>query len=77
MVLWNIGVQKLGAMTSGLFLNFNPIFTVILAFFLLGEQLTWMQGVGSCIVIIGSYLFSYFKTREISIRVAVKPRLAK
>ena len=26
MVFWNIGVQKLGATTSGIFLNFNPIF---------------------------------------------------
>ncbi|WP_078380042.1 DMT family transporter [Sutcliffiella halmapala] len=77
MVLWNIGVQKLGATTSGLFLNFNPIFTVILAFFLLGEQLTWIQAVGSCIVILGSYLFTYFKTRVISIQIAVKPRLVK
>ncbi|WP_223702492.1 DMT family transporter [Sutcliffiella deserti] len=76
MVLWNIGVKNIGATTSGLFLNFNPIFTVILAFILLGEQLTWMQGLGSCIVIIGSYLFTYFKTRKISITIAVKPRLA-
>ncbi len=35
MVLWNIGVQKLGATTSGIFLNFNPIFTAILAFLFL------------------------------------------
>ena len=25
MVFWNVGVQKLGATTSGIFLNFNPI----------------------------------------------------
>ena len=63
MVLWNIGVQKLGATTSGIFLNFNPIFTSILAFLFLGEQMTWIQGIGSGIVILGCYLFSHFKTK--------------
>ncbi|MDC2866624.1 MULTISPECIES: DMT family transporter [unclassified Bacillus (in: firmicutes)] len=62
MVFWNIGVQKLGATTAGIFLNFNPIFTAILAFLLLGEQMTWMQIVGSVIVISGCYLFSHFKS---------------
>lgn len=66
MVLWNIGVQKLGATTSGIFLNFNPIFTSILAFFLIGEQLTWLQGVGGIIVISGCFLFSYFKTKGLA-----------
>ncbi|EMA6344156.1 DMT family transporter [Bacillus cytotoxicus] len=62
MVLWNIGVQKLGATTSGIFLNFNPIFTAILAFLFLGEALTWVQVLGTAIVITGCYLFSHFKT---------------
>ena len=60
MLLWNICVQNLGSTTSGVFLNFNPIFTAILAFLFLGEQLTWIQGIGSIIVITGCYLFSYF-----------------
>jgi drug/metabolite transporter (DMT)-like permease len=63
MLLWNIGVQKLGATTSGIFLNFNPIFTAIIAFMLLGERLTWIQGVGSLIVIAGSFLFTFFKRK--------------
>jgi len=62
MVLWNICIQKLGSTISGVFLNFNPIFTSILAFIFLGEQMTWIQGIGSAIVISGCYLFSYFKT---------------
>jgi len=64
MLLWNIGVQNVGATTSGIFLNFNPIFTAILAFVLLGERMTWIQGVGSCIVIIGCFLFTYFKKKS-------------
>ncbi|HWO97638.1 MAG TPA: DMT family transporter [Bacillus sp. (in: firmicutes)] len=71
MVFWNIGVQKLGATTSGIFLNFNPIFTAILAFLLLGEQMTWIQAIGSGIVITGCYLFARFKTNAISKRKCV------
>ncbi|MEC1179477.1 DMT family transporter [Metasolibacillus meyeri] len=63
MLLWNIGVQKLGATTAGIFLNFNPIFTAILAFLFLGEQLTWIQGLGGVLVIAGCYLFSHFKNK--------------
>lgn len=62
MVFWNIGVQKLGATTSGIFLNFNPIFTAILAFLFLGEQITWVQIFGTFVVVTGCYLFSHFKT---------------
>ncbi len=62
MVFWNIGVQKLGATTSGIFLNFNPIFTAILAFIFLREELTWIQISGTIIVVTGCYLFSHFKT---------------
>ncbi|MET1013368.1 MAG: DMT family transporter [Paenisporosarcina sp.] len=62
MLLWNIGVQKLGATTSGIFLNFNPVFTAILAFFFLDERMTVVQGFGSLIVIIGSVLFTMVKT---------------
>ncbi|MBZ5199667.1 DMT family transporter [Planomicrobium chinense] len=61
-VLWNIGVKKLGATTSGLFLNFNPVFTAVLAFFILGEQMTGAQLLGSAVVIGGCFLFSYFGT---------------
>jgi drug/metabolite transporter (DMT)-like permease len=66
MVFWNIGIQKLGSTTSGIFLNFNPVFTAILAFLFLREQLSWIQGIGGFIVILGCFLFSHFKTKAIS-----------
>lgn len=64
MLLWNICLQKIGSTTSGVFLNFNPIFTSILAFLILGEHMTWKQVIGSAIVISGCYLFSFFKTKR-------------
>lgn len=67
MLLWNIGIQNLGASRAGVFLNFNPVFTSILAFIFLGEKLTWMQFVGGLIVICGCYLFSYFQKHKFPI----------
>ncbi|WP_027352146.1 DMT family transporter [Desulfotomaculum nigrificans] len=58
MVFWNIGIQKIGGTRSGMFLNFNPIFTAILAYFLLGEQMSPAQVVGTVLVIAGVYLFT-------------------
>lgn len=58
MVFWNIGVQKLGGTSAGMYLNFNPVFTAILAYLLLGEHLSWMQVVGSALVILGVYAFA-------------------
>ncbi|WP_257216149.1 DMT family transporter [Lysinibacillus sphaericus] len=63
MVFWNIGVQKLGATTSGIFLNFNPIFTALLAYLFIGENMSWLQGIGGIIVIVGCYLFTQFKAK--------------
>lgn len=77
MLLWNIGVQKLGATTSGIFLNFNPIFTAILAFLLLGERMTWIQGIGSAIVITGCFLFTYFKGKPIPFQTILHPYTRK
>ena len=64
-VLWNLGVQKLGATASGIFLNFNPIFTAILAFLVLGEQMAGIQVIGSAIVITGCFFFAFFKTKKL------------
>ncbi len=63
MVFWNIGLQKLGATTSGIFLNFNPIFTALLAYLFIGENMSWLQGIGGLIVIVGCYLFTQFKAK--------------
>ena len=71
MLFWNICVHNLGSTTSGMFLNFNPIFTALIAFLLLGEKLSWIQGIGSVIVIAGCYLFSYFAKKKASISIGV------
>jgi drug/metabolite transporter (DMT)-like permease len=58
MLFWNMGVQKVGGTKSGIFLNFNPIFTALLSFWLLGESMTVVQCIGTVLVISGVYLFT-------------------
>ncbi|MFJ7661113.1 DMT family transporter [Lysinibacillus sp. NPDC097162] len=64
MLFWNMCVYNIGSTTSGVFLNFNPIFTAILAFLLLGEKMSWIQGIGSFIAIGGCFLFSYYTKKS-------------
>ncbi|QRG68372.1 DMT family transporter [Brevibacillus choshinensis] len=72
MVMWNVGVQKVGATSAGMFLNFNPVFTAILAFLLLGERMTATQLAGSVVVIIGCYLFSRLKNVSLRGKAEIK-----
>lgn len=58
MVFWNIGVKQIGGTRSGIFLNFNPIFTAVLAFILLGEKIGLAQIIGTLLVITGVTVFS-------------------
>ncbi|MFC0270532.1 DMT family transporter [Metabacillus herbersteinensis] len=58
MVFWNIGVHYIGGTKSGMFLNFNPIFTAILAYFLLGEKITGAQAIGALLIMTGVVLFT-------------------
>lgn len=57
MLLWNICVQKVGALTSSLFLNFNPIFSALLAVVFLHEHISAAQVIGTSVVIAGCCLF--------------------
>ncbi|ADU28909.1 DMT family transporter [Evansella cellulosilytica] len=56
LVFYNRAVAMLGASQASVFLNFLPVFTIIGAYFWLGETITWMQVVGACIVILGVLL---------------------
>ncbi|MFD2673040.1 DMT family transporter [Marinicrinis sediminis] len=58
MLFWNIGVQKVGGTQSGMFLNFNPVFTALFAYIWIGESLTWPQAAGTMVVIAGVWLYT-------------------
>ena len=50
------GVKHIGATRAGLFINFVPVFAVLLAFLILGELLTASLAVGAICVLSGVYL---------------------
>lgn len=53
------GIQQIGAMKAGLFINFVPISAIIMAVLLLGEPMTWSLLVGSVLVISGVVLMNW------------------
>ncbi len=68
MILWNIGIERVGGTKSGIFLNFNPIFTAILAYLLMGEAVYVSQVIGTLIVIAGVTLFALQKGTKPTVR---------
>lgn len=61
MVFWNLGVLRMGGTVAGMFLNLNPIFTVLIAFFTLDETVGWAEWLGTALVIGGMLLFAVRK----------------
>lgn len=55
-VIWYSSVRRVGNSRTSVYDNILPVFTVIFAFFLLGERLTLFQAVGTLIIFLGVYL---------------------
>nr|MBA2816574.1 multidrug DMT transporter [Candidatus Pantoea persica] len=51
--MWILGVQRLGASTASLFMNFVPVFTAIIAVLFLHEQLHAYHLIGGGITLAG------------------------
>lgn len=56
MLLWNIGIRRLGPIRAGQFLHLIPVFTVLLAVLLLGETLALYHLAGVVLIGAGLYL---------------------
>jgi len=52
-VLWNMGIQKVGATTASLFQNASPIIGVFASAFFLGEQISWQHLAALSLVLLG------------------------
>ena len=50
---WNMGIQRIGAATSSLFLNGTPVTGVFAAALFLGEELYWTHYAALILVILG------------------------
>ena len=61
---WNHTVEGLGPGRAGLFIHLIPVYTVILAVWLLGEQLHVFHAVGIGLIAIGIFLTTMLKTKK-------------
>lgn len=52
-LIWSYSIQRLGAARTAIFNNVVPVVTFALAFIVLHEPITWLQIVGSAIVLTG------------------------
>ena len=57
-MLWNRGIELVGANRAGLYLNLIPVLTAIMASFFLDETLSWYHFEGLLLVICGMLLFN-------------------
>ena len=57
-MLWNRGIELVGANRAGLYLNLIPILTAIMAAVFLDETLRWYHFAGLLLVISGMALFN-------------------
>ena len=55
-VLWNWVISKLGAVTATNWVYFNPITTILFAWWLLHEQITVWFLLGTVLILVGMYL---------------------
>jgi len=60
--LWILGVQRLGASTTSLFMNFVPVFTAVIAVLFLHEQLHAYHWIGGAMTLVGVLLAQRLKT---------------
>jgi len=54
--LYNYGVSNILASEASLYINLIPVFAVILAYFLLDEQLGWDEIIGGMVILLGVYI---------------------
>ncbi len=52
-VLMNMGIHQLGSRKAALISAIGPVSTIVLAYLFLGESLSWIQGLGTTLVLAG------------------------
>jgi len=55
-IIWNNGIQRVGAVHTSTYQNLVPVFGAVFAFILLGESMTMLQLTGAGFVILGIVL---------------------
>jgi drug/metabolite transporter (DMT)-like permease len=63
--LYNVALTYLPSSIANLIATSEPVFTAIIAFFLLGERLTWIQIIGSLMILGGVILLRIYEGRQV------------
>ena len=53
---WNIVIRRIGIITAGNYLYFNPVTSLLAAWWILDERITWLAVIGCALTIAGVYL---------------------
>ncbi|MBO4993471.1 MAG: DMT family transporter, partial [Alistipes sp.] len=61
--LWNIVLEKIGAIRATNYLYINPIVAMIASYFILDERITLLAVVGTVLILVGVYLAESKKSR--------------
>ncbi len=54
--LFNFALSRVEASKAGMFINLIPVFTLILAFLILGEKLTYIEMTASIVILLGVFI---------------------
>ncbi|MDZ7683537.1 MAG: DMT family transporter [Fodinibius sp.] len=63
-LIWNYGLQTVGAVHTATYQNLVPVLGLFFGIVLLGEQLSWLQQIGSGLVVIGIVLARWKKKQQ-------------
>ena len=64
LLLWNKGVAEVGPNKAGFFIHLNPVYSIILAYFFLGETLEGYHYPGMVLIVIGLFLVTTGRWRN-------------
>ena len=70
-------IHTLGAAQFSIFGSLGPVSTIVLAYIFLGERLTWIQLVGSIIVIAGVIIAEYYSKKKAATALPESPDPAR
>jgi drug/metabolite transporter (DMT)-like permease len=64
-MLMNLGIQQLGSRKVSLISAIGPVSTILLAYLFLGEHISWIQGLGTLLVLAGVMAVSLDKAKKV------------
>lgn len=65
--LWSYGVKKIGSAKAAVYLNLQPVFTIIVSRIFLNETFSSIQSIGAMAILAGVYIAS-MKSKKVRLR---------